>query len=128
MSRDLLPASDIIFEPVKGGIHAGGQHAQKNSTGVRATHIPTGTVIVIRGRSLAMSKRRAIRAIRNRLRHMKLEAQAAVKKERRDYLVHNTRTIRTYDRGRSVVTDHRTGKKASWKNIVEKGRLELLQE
>lgn len=118
---------DIQFEPVKGGIHAGGQHANKNATGVRATHIPTGIVCVIRGRSLQNSKRKAVAAIRKRV---KLEEKKAGDRDRKAQwkkAIKDRTIIRTYSYPRGEVIDHRTGETAPLKQVVEKGNLDLLQ-
>jgi len=55
------------------------------------------------------------------------EKLAKVKKARRDHAIHNTPTIRTYDDKKGIVIDHRTGKRASLKQVLGKGRLDLLQ-
>jgi len=56
------------------------------------------------------------------------EAQAAAKrKSRRDEKIKNEERIRTYDYSRGVVTDHRTGKTASIKDIIIKGLLDKLK-
>lgn len=117
---------DIYFEPVKGGIHAGGQHAQKNSTGVRATHIPTGVVCVIRSRSLQTSKRRAVEEIRKRVRLQKKQAGNRFSKARWREAIKDQKAIRTYHFPRGVVKDHRTGVSASIKDVMD-GDIDLLQ-
>ena len=118
--------NDISFEPVKGGIGAGGQHSNKNATGVRATHLPTGEVVVIRGRSLATSKRKAVKALEARLKRMEFDAKAKVKKDRRDKVIKEGGYIRTYNYKTMTVKDHRSGKTASLKQVLEKGRIDLL--
>jgi protein subunit release factor A len=54
--------------------------------------------------------------------------QANSKKQRRDKAIHTNERVRTYDYSRGVVTDHRTGKVASLKDILEKGRLDKLRD
>ena len=115
----------IRFEPVKGGIHAGGQHAQKNSTGVRATDEESGIVVVIRGRSLSQSKRVATQEIKKRLKALKDKELCQKKNEKRLKAIREGGVVRTYKEG--IVIDHRTGKRASYKDIVVKGKLELLK-
>ena len=122
-----LNPKDITFEPVKGGIGAGGQHSQKNATGVRATHVPTGTVVVIRGRSLKASKRQATKALEQQIQALEDGKKAAAKKQRRDEKIHDRTIVRTYAFHRGVVKDHRTGKQASIKDVLEKGMLDLLK-
>jgi len=114
---------DIDYEPVKGGIHAGGQHAQKNATGVRAVHRDTGTTVVVRGRSLKDSIREATGEIWRRLRTVTMDREAARAKARRDEAIKPS----SYDYKTGRVTDHRTGKTASIKQIVVKGQLDRLR-
>ena len=115
----------IKFEPVKGGIHAGGQHSQKNSTGVRATDVDSGIVVVIRGRSLKQSKRLAVATIKKRLKSIRENELNQKKNARRLEAIRNGEVVRTYKEG--IVIDHRTGKRASYKDVVIKGRLDLLK-
>ena len=122
-----LDESSITYEPVKGGIGAGGQHAQKNATGIRATYLPTGHVVVIRGRSQQDSKRKALKALTRLVHSATLALKAQKKKTRRDYAIHNEETIRTYHYVRGIVKDHRTGRKAPLKQVLN-GHLELLKD
>jgi protein subunit release factor A len=118
---------DVTFEPVKGGIGAGGQHSQKNATGVRAYHRPTGIVVVIRGRSLATSKRRAVEAIAQRLNQEAEAAVATARKAKWKQAIGERRIIRSYVYSRNEVKDHRTGRKADLRKVMEEGRIDLLQ-
>lgn len=122
----LINKSDVTFEPVKGGIHAGGQHAQKNATGVRATHEPSGLVVVIRGRSLAASKRRAMQALREKVNQMAADIKGSRRKERWVTAIKSRDIIRTYNYTRNQVVDHRTGAQATVKDVLQKGKLELV--
>ena len=118
--------SEITFEPVKGGIHAGGQHSQKNATGVRATHTATGIVVVIRGRSRQESIRKARLAIRLEIAQRKAAAIQRTKNANRLDKITNMKIVRTYHYGRGTVKDHRTGKVASLKDVMGKGKIELI--
>ena len=63
-----------------------------------------------------------------RLEQLKKDAAASKKKATRDKKVRDgVPTIRTYDKKRNLVTDHRTGKTASWKDIMVKGKLDKLR-
>jgi protein subunit release factor A len=55
------------------------------------------------------------------------QRKARDKKAERDERIHNTERVRTYDYSRGVVTDHRTGKIASLKDILVKGLLDKLR-
>lgn len=123
----MIKTEDITFEPVKGGIHAGGQHAQKNATGVRATHAPTGTTVVVRTRSLAASKRRAVEEIRRRVEQLRRSKRQRIRKARRDDAIKKEgRYIRTYNFKSRRVTDHRTGASADLREVLN-GNLSALQ-
>jgi len=106
----------------------GGQHKNKTCSMVRATHVPTGTVVTEDGRDQHKNKKRALAELERRVLALGEQERAAVKKALRDKKIHEHNTIRTYDFSRGVVTDHRTKKKASLKNILGKGRLDLLRE
>jgi peptide chain release factor 1 len=121
-----IPIQDISFEYTKGK-GPGGQHRNKTCSAVKATHKPTGTTAYVDGRDQHKNKRQAIKMLEQRIAQAKREAKAADKKAHRDFKIHNTKTIRTYDYSRGIVKDHRTGKKASLKNIIDKGKLDLLR-
>ncbi len=123
----MIKKTDIVFEFTKGK-GPGGQHRNKTSSAVRATHAPTGITVFIDGRDQHKNKRKAIRVLDQRVCDA-MEAEIAKKKKlHRDHKIHNTKTVRTYDFSRGVVTDHRSKRVASLKNVLEKGRLDLLQE
>lgn len=61
------------------------------------------------------------------LEKLRQDKQKAKKKERRDEKIKNEERIRTYDYSRGMVTDHRSGKKASLKDIIIKGLLDKLR-
>lgn len=118
---------EITYEPVKGGIHAGGQHSQKNATGVRATHHKTGIVVVIRGRIRQESIRKARKAIKEEIaRRKSVYRQEKLNADRLEKIA-NMRIIRTYHFPRGMVKDHRTGAVASLKDVLRKGRIDLLK-
>ncbi len=121
-----IPLQDISFEYTKGK-GPGGQHRNKTCSAVRVTHIPTGVTAYVDGRDQHKNKRQAIKELEKRLVQKKRDRLAAEKKAIRDHKIHNTETVRTYDFSRGVVKDHRTKKTASLKNILIKGRIDLLQ-
>lgn len=104
----------------------GGQHRNKTDSCVRVTHIPTGTSVIIDGRHQGRNKKKALRVLQERLNDIEEGERASKKKARRDRVIHERKIIRTYDYSRGVVVDHRTRKTASIKQIMEKGRLDLL--
>ena len=117
---------DIKFEFMRGK-GPGGQHKNKTDSACRVTHIPTGTTAYADERSQVDSKRIALRTLQQRLEDMKAEKLRAEKKKRRDMAIKNRGNVRTYDFKRGVVKDHRTGKEASVKDVLRKGRLHLLR-
>ena len=104
----------------------GGQHKNKTDSAVKITHIPSGLSAYADERSQRHSKRRAWEDIKQKLANRKADKLAANKKSRRDHVIHNTPTIRTYDFSRGVVKDHRTKKTASIKDVLGKGKFGLL--
>lgn len=121
-----LDMKDVVIE-TKRGSGPGGQNKNKVETCVVATHTPTGiTVTINSGRSQNKNKREALRILQQRLDGLAEERRAADKKTRRDYAIHNTETIRTYDYKSGLVRDHRTGKVASIKDVLRKGKINLL--
>lgn len=108
----------------------GGQHRNTTDSAVRLTHIPTGMVVTsVNERSQHKNKALAICVM-----HAKL---VALKKEESFKRVNGSRSEqvgradraeskRTYNFQRSTVVDEETGKSASLKEILNKGKLELL--
>jgi peptide chain release factor 1 len=121
-----IDKSDLKVETMR-GTGPGGQHRNKTDSAVRITHIPTGTTAYADERSQHKSRRLAMQELRQRLRQKVETARAARKKARRDKVIHERDIIRTYDYKSGMVRDHRTRKKASLKDVLEKGRIELLQ-
>jgi peptide chain release factor 1 len=123
----MIPKSDMKIETIRGK-GPGGQHRNKTDSMVRITHLPTGIVVSVDGRHQHRNRKQAIAELERRLRESKLQQQAARKKARRDAAIHDRTTVRTYNFARGTVKDHRTGKTASVKDILEKGKLDLLHD
>jgi len=109
------------------GTGPGGQNRNKLETACKITHLPTGITAYADERQRRTSYKKAMKVIEERLRNLVEEQRAEEKKARRDHAIHNTKRVRTYDFKSGVVTDHRTGKKASLKEVLGKGRIDLLQ-
>ena len=117
---------DIKVERIRGS-GPGGSNRNKVSSCIRVTHIPTGITVTIDARNQHQNLCVALKELELRLKQLKADKKAQVKKEDRDYKIHNTKVIRTYNYSRGLVKDHRTGKTASIKEIMDKGRLDLLK-
>ncbi len=122
MNRDELK---ISYYKGKG---PGGQNKNKVETACRIVHKPTGLKVEIDvERTRRQNLRIALGKIEKAVAEHNAEVVAKAKKERRDYAIHNTPTIRTYDYKSGMVKDHRTGKTATIKQVVGKGKIDLLR-
>lgn len=105
----------------------GGQHKNKVETCCVMTDTETGVTVTVDGRSRKANEKKARKLLAKRNREKREAELAAKKKAARDEKIHDTTRIRTYDFTKNVVTDHRTKKKASLKDILVKGLLEKLR-
>lgn len=117
---------DIKIKYTK-GTGPGGQNKNKLETACRIMHIPTGITAYADCRKRRQSYKEAMKVLEQRLQEASEAEQAEARKARRYRAIHNTPRVRTYDYKSGVVTDHRTGKKASLKDVLRKGRIDLLQ-
>lgn len=118
--------NDITFRYTRGQ-GPGGQRKNKVETCVIATHVPTGLEVRVDGRSRYQNKREAVKLLMQKVRGAAAKRVATQRKARRDYAIRNEERVRTYDYSRNLVTDHRTGKTAPIKEILEKARLDKLR-
>ena len=98
---------------------AGGQNANKNQTGVRLHHLPTGMMVNIGdSKSQMQNKEKARSVLKARLYQAEIEKKTdEERKIRGDQIGTGERSekIRTYNFPQDRVTDHRI--KESWGNI-----------
>lgn len=104
----------------------GGQHANKSATNVRLTHLPSKIVVTVNGRSQSRNKIRALTLLKYKLEQLQEEQNTKDKQKYRKEMQEKG-IIRTYNYLRSEVKDHRTGKKANLKRVME-GELDLIKE
>ena len=117
---------DLKIETMRGSTKAGGQHLNKTDSCVRVTHLPTGISVIENSRNQHQNKKKAIKKLEKKLRELEEDERARIKKSRRDKVIKETNIIRTYDYKLDKVTDHRTGKSASIKDVVKKGKIDLI--
>lgn len=89
----------------------GGQHQNKNETGVRIVHIPTGLSAECREeRSQLTNKRRAFRKlVKLLIAHFSVRDPVPINKE----------VVRTYNEPDNRVKDHRSGFRQSYKEVFD---------
>lgn len=109
------------------GTGPGGQHKNKTNSACRITHVPTGTSSYADERCQRHSKKKAMKFLIDKLKKIKKQELANKKKARRDKVIHERDIIRTYNYDRGTVKDHRTGKIASIKDVLDKGKIGLLK-
>jgi peptide chain release factor 1 len=116
----------LVIEYIRGS-GPGGQHRNKTESACRVTDIATGLQAFADTRSREASYRMALKELQKRISDAKKAVKATAKKERRDEVIHDHTVVRTYNFSRGQVKDHRTGKTATIKDVLEKGRIELLR-
>jgi len=117
---------DLRFEYIRGK-GPGGQNKNKVCSCVKVTHIPTGITVTIDGRDQHRNKMMALKELERRLYQHHLLKKQQAKKAIRDEKIKPSKYIRTYNYVRQKVLDHRSGKQADIREVMEKGRIDLLR-
>lgn len=109
------------------GSGPGGQHRNKVESCVTVIHIPTGMQEKCEdGRSKLKNKELAMERLKARLKEKEEKEKHDKFNNERNKIVEEAGRIRTYNEHRNEVVDHRTGKKASYKEVLN-GNLDLLK-
>ncbi len=110
----------------------GGQGVNTTDSAVRATHIPTGTIVYCQNeRSQIQNKEMALKILKTRLYDMKLQEKMEKEGEiRRSKIGTGDRSekIRTYNYAQNRVTDHRIGFSIMQLDRVMEGELDSIIE
>ena len=122
----MLKPNDITFRYTRGQ-GPGGQRKNKVETCVIATHEPTALEVRVDGRNRRQNQKEAIKLLTRCVRELADAKRAKQRKARRDHAIKNEVRVRTYDYSRNLVTDHRTGKTAPIKEILDKAKLDKLR-
>lgn len=123
----MINKSDLKIEYMR-GTGAGGQHKNKTESACKLTHIPSGLTSYCQDeRSRNANYKKAMKTLEERVAGLKESKKADERKKRRDVAIKDNTVVRTYDFSRGVVTDHRTGKSASIKDVLYKGKLDKLK-
>lgn len=100
------------------GTGCGGQFRNKTANCLRMTHIPTGITVVAQGERDRPSNQKA--AFKKMVERLLVYWIGEKQKERYPT---STETIRTYNEPDNRVIDHLSGKRLTYKEVVDKGDL-----
>lgn len=121
-----LSDEDIVIERITGKKKAGGANRNCVNSAVRITHKQTGIQVRVDGRDQHRNLQMALKELGKRLLYAENKLKAEARKERRDKAIKESETVRTYNFSRGTVKDHRTNKEASLKDVLYKGRIDLV--
>lgn len=127
-AKSEFPKGEFEIEAVRGS-GPGGQHRNKNFTGARVKHLPTGEVVTItKGRSFEQNEKTALRILRARLAKAAEDKAAAAQNRSRRSQVDTSfgggGYIRTYDLAQGVVRDTRTRTNFTASSVFERGEVQ----
>jgi peptide chain release factor 1 len=119
---------NIFKVDVTKGTGAGGQHKNKVETCAIVTHVPSGLQekceeTRYKNKNIETAYKRLVK----RLQKIALDLKMEELNEKRKEAIKKNGTIRTYNFQRGTVKDHRTGKTANLKKVLD-GHLDLISE
>ena len=121
--------SELRYETYRAS-GAGGQHRNTTDSAIRLIHIPTNTVVICANeRSQHKNKDQARDVMTAKLKALDIEnRQKELNKNRQNQVKTGDRaeSKRTYNFQRNMVSDEQTGKVCQLKDVLDKGKLELL--
>lgn len=128
LDLDKINQTSVLSEDLKvewfSGTGAGGQHRNKHQNSCRITHLPTGLVVTAQTRSRESSQAQALATLASRLeeaaRNDAHTAMASVKQQQMGTGMRGDK-MRTYRFQEDSVTDHKTGKTATCKEVMRGG-------
>ena len=118
---------DLVVERTTGKKKSGGANRNCVNSCVRITHKATGVSVRVDGRDQSRNYQMALRELQRRLDDLKQKQEAQAKKVRRDAAIRSHDVVRDYDFKAQRVYDRRSGRSASLKDILYKGKLQLLR-
>ena len=120
--------SDLVIRWIRGK-GPGGQHKNKTENCCVLTHKPTGLTVTADGRHREQNLKNAKRLLKVKIHHQTAAVERHRQNEERRAKIKpgGLSRVRTYDFTSGIVTDHRTGKTSTIKNVVNKGNLDKLR-
>lgn len=109
------------------GSGPGGQHKNRTYSCVTVIHIPTGLQEVCQEtRSKIKNEKLATERLLKKLEKLREKEKHEQVNELRKKVIKDSKRVRTYNYKTNIVTDHRTGKRANLKKVLD-GNLDLLK-